>query len=324
MWKIFNWKTDLPLCIPAITIFKRFVKTCTFRCNEFGTLPIVDICILKTPVILPLLLILLIQQSYSQTDSLYLWPGIVPGEVKPKSSPVPTTLDDGSIRVTEVTNPFLAIFEPAPDKKNSKAVLVCPGGGYVRLAVHKEGYTVAEWLADLGYTVFVLQYRVPDKRDGALHDAQRSFRLIRHHAKKYGIDPSKVGAIGFSAGAHVVARAAMAETSPYPVQDAADTQPGKPDCMMIIYPGYLDGGPNRTITPELKATADVVDTFIFQTMDDRSAPSAFALAVALGNAKANVELHMLPEGGHGYGMYPGNKAAETWPLLLQSWLKEHF
>jgi acetyl esterase/lipase len=271
------------------------------------------------------LLLLIAQRSYSQTDSLYIWPDAVPGEIKPKSQPVPATLDDGSIRVIEITNPFIAVFEPAKDKKNNKAVLVCPGGGYVRLAVHKEGYSIAEWFADLGYTVFVLQYRVPDKRDGALQDVQRSLRLIRHHASKYGIDPANVGAIGFSAGAHVVARAAMAEASQtYPVQDVADKQSGRPDCMMIIYPGYLDGGPNRSISPELKATADVVDTFIFQTMDDGSAPSAFALALALRNAKANVELHMLPEGGHGYGMYHGNKAAETWPGLLQTWLKDHF
>jgi acetyl esterase/lipase len=260
----------------------------------------------------------------AQTDSLYLWPQAVPGETKQKSAPVPTTLEDGSIRVVEVTNPFLAVFEPKRENKNNKAVVVCPGGGYVRLAVHKEGYTVAEWLAKQGYTVFVLQYRVPDKREGALQDLQRSLRLIRHNAKKYGIDPTKIGAMGFSAGAHVVARAAMMEpVANYPVQDAADQQSAKPDKMIIIYPGYLSDGPDRSLSPGLKATADVVDTFIFQTMDDGSAPSSFALAVALRNAKANVELHMLPQGGHGYGMYPGNKAAETWPPLLEVWLKEH-
>jgi acetyl esterase/lipase len=260
----------------------------------------------------------------AQIDSVYLWPNTVPGETKQKSAPVPATLDDGSIRVVEVTNPFLAVFEPKVSNKNGKSVIVCPGGGYVRLAVHKEGYTVANWLTELGYTAFVLQYRVPNKRDGALQDLQRSFKIVRANAKKYGIDPTKVGAIGFSAGAHVVARAGMTESSQtYPAQDAADSQSGKPDCMIIIYPGYLDGGPNRSITPELKATAQTADTFIFQTVDDGGAHSSFALATALRDAKANVELHLLPTGGHGYGMYPGNKAAETWPKLLESWLKEH-
>jgi acetyl esterase/lipase len=261
----------------------------------------------------------------AQTDSVYIWPGSVPGEIKPKSPPVITTIEDGTTRVTEVTNPLYTVFVPQSAKKNNKAIVVCPGGGYVRLALHKEGFAVAEWLKEKGYTVFVLQYRVPSKRDGAVQDLQRALRMIRYQAGKYGIDPNKVGAIGFSAGAHLAARAAMADSlPPYPVQDAADALSGRPDCMIIIYPGYLSEGPNRSLTPELKASDKTVPAFIFQTMDDNSALSAFALGVALRNAKANVELHMLPEGGHGYGMYPGNKAAETWPGLLESWLREHF
>jgi len=170
-----------------------------------------------------------------------------------------------------------------------------------------------------------LAYRVPDKREGAWQDMQRSIKWVRYHAKEYGINPNKVGAMGFSAGAHLAARIGMADsTQQYPTQDAADAEPSHPDCMVIIYPGYLSGGPGNTLTPELKATSKTPDTFIFQTMDDGSARSSFALAVALREAKANVELHMLPTGGHGYGMYPGNKAAETWPGLLEKWLKEHF
>src|ERR1044072_4191063 len=91
----------------------------------------------------------------AQTDSLYLWPKAVPGEPGPKKEPVPTTLEDGSIRVIEVTNPFLAVFKPEPATNNGKAIVVCPGGAYVRLAVHKEGYAIAEWLNKLGYTAFV-------------------------------------------------------------------------------------------------------------------------------------------------------------------------
>ncbi len=135
---------------------------------------------------------------HGQSDSIYLWSTTVPGENKPKSAPVAKTLDDGSIRVVEVTDPFLAIFDPK-GKKNGKAIVICPGGAYVRLAVHKEGYAVAEWLMQLGYTVFVLQYRVPEKRDGALQDLQRALRIVRATANRYGIDPAQVGAMGFSA-----------------------------------------------------------------------------------------------------------------------------
>jgi acetyl esterase/lipase len=262
---------------------------------------------------------------YAQTDSIYLWPNTVPGETKPKSGPVPTTLEDGSIRVIEVTDPFLAVFPPKNSNKNGRAIIVCPGGAYVRLAVHKEGYTVANWLTELGYTVFVLHYRVPDKRDGALQDLQRSLRLIRSMSREYEIDPKKIGAMGFSAGAHLVVRAGMA-TSPLPYRgkDPSDSQSGTPDCMIIIYPAYLDVGPNHSLSPDLVATSKTADTFIFQTMDDESAKSSFALASALQKAKTNVELHMLPNGGHGYGMNDGNRAAETWPKLLKEWLDLHF
>jgi acetyl esterase/lipase len=245
--------------------------------------------------------------------------------VKPKAAPVPTTLEDGSIRVIEVTDPFLAVFQPKPSRKNGKAVVVCPGGSYVRLAVHKEGYAAADWLSDLGYTVFVLHYRVPGQRAGALHDLQRGLKIVRHRAKQYEIDPSNIGCLGFSAGAHLVVCAGMKEGPPsYPTQDDADVQRATPDKMIIIYPAYLDGGPNRTLIPELQGSTYTVDTFIFQTMDDTNARSGLVLATALQEKKANVELHMLPKGGHGYGMYPGNKAAETWPKLLQEWLATHF
>lgn len=273
---------------------------------------------------LPIALLLLGTRLQAQTDSLYLWNNTVPNEKRPKSIPVPVTLDDGSIRVVEVTNPFLAVFEPEPQNKNGKAIIVCPGGAYVRLAVHKEGYTIANWLNQLGYTVFVLHYRVPDKRDGALQDFQRSIKLVRHNARKYGIDPFKVGALGFSAGAHVVARAGMnGPDQTYPKQDASDIQSSTPACMILIYPSYLDEGPNHSLSLGLKANAKTPDTFIFQTMDDSGATSSFALATALQRVNVSVELHMLPTGGHGYGMVPGNKAAEAWPKLLFAWLKDH-
>ena len=260
---------------------------------------------------------------HGQSDSIYLWPRAVPDEPKPKLEPVSTTLADGSIRVIEVTNPFLAVFKPKIS--NNKAIIICPGGGYVRIAVHKEGHTVASWLSQLGYTVFVLQYRVPDKRDGALQDLQRSIRLVRFHSGEFGIDPKRVAAMGFSAGAHMVATAGLRDDQPtYAEQDAADKLPHKPDRMIVIYPAYLADKSGLQLSSELKPNSETPDTFIFQTMDDPLAASAFALATALRNANANVELHMLPKGGHGFGMDPGNKAAEAWPKMLEAWMAEHF
>jgi acetyl esterase/lipase len=275
--------------------------------------------------LLTVILLITTQALHAQKDSVYIWPKDVPGGIA-KSKPVISQIDDKiyPFRVTEVTNPVFTIFEPK-GKANGKAIVICPGGGYVRVALDKEGFSAANWLVTLGYKVFVLQYRVPNKRDEAWQDIQRTIRLIRYNAKKYGIDPNQIGTMGFSAGAHLIARAGMADsTINYPSQDAADALSSRPNCMIIIYPGYLSDGPNRSLTPELKATAATVPTFIFQTMDDGSAPSSFALGLALRDAKADVELHMLPKGGHGYGMTPGNAAAEVWPVLLQTWLKNHF
>ena len=262
---------------------------------------------------------------FGQVDSVFLWPRSVPGATKPKGQPVITTIADGSTRVTEVTDPFIAVFEPRKEVKNNKAIIVCPGGAYVRLAVIKEGYSAANWLVSLGYTVFVLHYRVPDAREGAFQDMQRAIRLVRYNAKTYGIDSGKIAVMGFSAGAHLAARSGMSDSTIfYPKQDRADEVSGKPGALIIIYPGYLDGGPNKSLSPELKVDAQTPHTFIFQSMDDGIVQSSFALASALRDAKANVELHIVPEGGHGYGMTSGNKAAEAWPRMLAPWLKDHF
>ncbi len=262
--------------------------------------------------------------AQAQNEIIHIWPGDVPGSTLSKGDPVITPLDDGSTRTTEVSNPTLEVFLPDHSNRNGKAIIVCPGGGYVRLAVHKEGQTVAKWFADQGYTAFVLEYQVPNNKEGALYDIHRSFRLVRSMADKYQIDPGLVAGIGFSAGADLVARCALGTNVEYPRQDEADNLRSVPDGMMIIYPGYLDQGPNKSLSPGLTVTKETVPTFIFQTMDDRIVLSAFALARAMRDVGANVTLHLLPEGGHGYGMYPGNPAAEAWPGLLASWLEKHF
>lgn len=272
-----------------------------------------------------LILFTFVQQLHAQSDSLYIWPGAVPGQSVPKAAPTTLWMEDGSTRITDVTNPFLAVFKPKGYKKNGKAIIICPGGGYVRLAEGYEGYDVAEWLTTLGYSVFVLQYRVPNNRAGALMDIQRALKYVRHHAKQFGVDTSKVAAMGFSAGAHLTARAGMGDSSQtYPSQDAIDIHSGRPDRMILIYPAYLDSGPNMSIPSNLKVDSTIVPTFAFETLDDRYGWSAIALATAARIGKANVELHLLPKGGHGYAMKPGNKAAETWPGLLEKWLKENF
>jgi acetyl esterase/lipase len=270
-----------------------------------------------------ILLFLLSVSVNSQTKELiYLWPGEVPGEVKEKH---PATIDtirkDNVLRYNEVTNPAIELFLPDPSAKNGSAIIICPGGGYNILAYDKEGTEIAAWLNKLGFAAFVLQYRIPDKKDGALQDIQRAIRLVRSTSQKWNLNPEKIGVVGFSAGGSLSARAStLFNKRTYPVVDKADSLSCRPDFTMLIYPAYLDKGPDFSLTPELQISNEVPTMFIFQTADDTYGNSSLVMAGALRNAKLPVELHLLSKGGHGYGLRPGNTAAETWPLLAEKWL----
>jgi acetyl esterase/lipase len=270
------------------------------------------------------LFILLSLSGFSQKKEIIsLWPASVPGEIKEKQPPViEATRNDNVIRYAEVTDPAIEIYPADPANNNRAAVIICPGGAYRILAYDKEGTEIAAWLNRLGVSAFVLQYRVPDKRDGALQDAQRAIRLVRKNAARWNIDPEKIGIMGFSAGGSLSARTSTRfNIRTYKPVDGSDSLSCRPGFAMLIYPAYLDEGPDKSLTPELTLTKDTPPVFIFQTADDQYGNSALVMASALRNAKLSVELHILSTGGHGYGMRPGSPAPETWPLLADNWLK---
>ncbi len=261
--------------------------------------------------------------AFSQKNELiYLWPGKVPGELKEKQPPVLNkSQNDNVIRYSEVTNPALEVFLPDPAKKNGSAVIVCPGGGYQILAYDLEGTEIATWLNRMGFAAFVLQYRIPEKKEGALQDVQRAIRIVRSNSQKWDINPEKIGVMGFSAGGSLSARATtLFNKKTYPAVDKNDSTSCRPSFTMLIYPAYLDQGTNHTLTPELVLSKDVPPVFIFQTADDPYGNSALVMASALRDAKLPVELHVLASGGHGYGLRPGKIAGETWPVLAEKWL----
>jgi acetyl esterase/lipase len=262
--------------------------------------------------------------AFSQNKNLlYLWPGKVPGEAKDKHEPVTApSRNDNVLRYEEITNPALEIFLAGGTGKTSPAVIVCPGGGYNVLAYNKEGTEIATWLNRQGISAFVLQYRVPQKKEGALQDIQRAIRLVKSNAEKWAIDSGRLGIIGFSAGGSLCARAGtMFNKKTYAPVDNCDSLSCRPSFAMLIYPAYLDQGPDFSLTPELTLSREMPPMFIFQTADDNLANSSLVMAAALRKMKIPVELHLLPQGGHGYGMRPGNPAAETWPGLAEKWLK---
>ncbi len=259
--------------------------------------------------------------SQKRTD-LYLWPNAVPGL---SSAKIPATVKYDSskkiIRVTEVNDPLLEVF-PAPSKNNNgAAIVICPGGGYKFLAFDLEGEEIARWLNTLGYNAFVLQYRVPNNQKAALQDAQRALRIVRSHAAAMKIDTSKIGIMGFSAGGNLAARASTNfDSTMYAPVDVLDSLSARPAFSLYIYPGSLGQGPgHHELIPELPVTSKVPPAFFFVANDDQY-NIAFPYASALHDAKVSIEMHVVPKGGHGYGLRAGNPAAEVWPGLAKKWL----
>ena len=258
-----------------------------------------------------------------QKPTINLWPNKVPGQVAPKQ-PVKFSenISGGVTRISEVTNPLLTVFRPEKPNKSKAGIIVCPGGGYGILAVDKEGYEVAEWLNTLGYTAFVLQYRVPKNRIGAAQDVQRAIKLVRSKASEFNLDSEKIGLIGFSAGAHLSALATTHyKTGFYEAEDPIDAFSCRPDYTMLIYPAYLDSGENKTIDPQFQFDKNTPPCFIFGTADDNYGNSGIIMAQAIRYNKTKVEQHLYAKGGHGYGLRKGNIAAETWPKLAKTWLE---
>ncbi|WP_372757191.1 sialate O-acetylesterase [Mariniflexile sp.] len=262
--------------------------------------------------------------SAQNREVLYLWPDEVPGETQPKHEPVQTdNTSEDVVRLTNINNPSLTVFMTETPNDSKGAIIVSPGGGYSILAIDKAGYEIAEWLNSLGYTAFVLQYRVPKKRIGALQDIQRAIRTVRSKASVYNLNPQKIGVIGFSAGGHLSALASTSyKKDSYLKIDGIDALSSRPNFSMLIYPAYLDKGENRSLSPELIIDEHTAPAFVFGTMDDPHGNSSLVIASALRDKKVPIELHMLHEGGHGYGLRKGNIAAETWTDLAEIWLSK--
>ncbi len=271
----------------------------------------------KTKTMLLASAMLLAAPAWAQESERNIWPDKRPAEVVLKKGKMKQEMgDDGILRIQQMPVPTLQKF-PVVKSPKGKVVIVCPGGGYQILAVNHEGTEIAQWLNALGYTAYVLRYRVPDNREGALQDVQRAIRIARAE------NPGKqVGVMGFSAGASLTARAATRFQLPsYTATDETDTQSARPDFAALIYPAYMDEGEHHTLTPELTITEQTPPFFVFQTADDPYGNSALVISQALRNHKIPVQLHIYEKGGHGYGLRANlAEAASKWPKLMEEWL----
>jgi acetyl esterase/lipase len=210
------------------------------------------------------------------------------------------------------------------------AVLVFPGGGYRYDSIDLEGTEVCDWLSQIGVTCVLLKYRVPDsgpypKSAAALQDAQRAMGVVRQHAAEWGIDPHRVGVLGFSAGGHLAAAISnIYEKRLYDPIDAADQLSCKPDFTVLLYPGYLAlADQNFAANPDIHPTADTPPTFILQAENDYTAnvENAVVYFMALKNVKVPTELHIYAEGGHGFGIRPRDFPILGWPRMVETWLR---
>ena len=256
------------------------------------------------------------------STTMNLWPGLAPGEQTSNTGRAEEDTQSHITRLSDVTCPQLTIFRP--DKGRSRpAVVVCPGGGYQILATDLEGTEIAHWLNSQGIVAAVLFYRVPNKRDAAFQDVQRAVSLVRARAKEFGVDRSRVGVMGFSAGGHLSARlAAGYATRAYAPVDKADRLSCRPDFALLIYPAYLIDKATGRPAPEVQPHLGMPPVFLAQTRDDPYL-DAPAYANVLTAAHVPNRCVIYDVGGHGYGLrLPPDQPAHQWSDEAATWLGE--
>lgn len=301
----------------------------------------------KTRFIIASSILLLYASVFAQEKSIKVWPGKVPDAIENASyKPETIYIEGNQPRLLKVVDPTLDMYPAPATSANGTAVIICPGGGYARLASDHEGVAVAQWFNTMGITAFVLSYRLPsdeimkNKSVGPLQDAQEAVRTVRRHAKEWNIDPEKIGIMGFSAGGHLASTLAthFRETVYTPI----DTTSARPNFAILIYPvismdSLLTHGGSRAnllgehpspkqvkkFSNDLQVTADTPPAFLVHAMDDNVVPVQNSINYALALQKYHIpcELHIYEKGGHGFGLGKTNGTESSWPKACQQWLQ---
>ncbi|HEY7117626.1 MAG TPA: sialate O-acetylesterase [Tepidisphaeraceae bacterium] len=251
-----------------------------------------------------------------------VWPDGLP-DGKPLDKPE----DEHFAHVSHVSDPTLSVYLPPRDKANGTAVVICPGGGYSILAIEKEGDCVARWLNDLGVAGIVLKSRLKDyKQPSPVLDAQQAIRLVRENASAWGIDPNRVGIMGFSAGGHLAAATSNAEpialeAASYRKYNAIDC---RPNFSILIYGVVPQAGDKwvKEMYTAIAITPRTPPAFLVTTKDD-PIPSHLSVDYAAAMTRLNLpaEVHVYDKGGHGYGLGQSGGPVATWPEACANWLK---
>ena len=301
-------------------------------------------CRLLLPLLFVCAAVLIARAQTAEPPVLPLYAGPIP-DSRPSSVQEKVLHENGKIRISDVVEPTLTVFRAPADQANGTAVVICPGGGYARLAIDHEGYDVARRLNQMGITAFVLKYRLPNaqsqpnKTNAPLLDVQQAIRLVRQRSQAFGV--KKVGLIGFSAGGHL---AAMAGTThrvvPGNLAGTVSATSCWPDFLVLIYPvisfsdelahrgsraNLLGESPTsaqiQDYSADRQVTAQTPPTFLVHAQDDKSVPVQNSLAFYEACTRHGVaaEMHLYPRGGHGFGMR-NLTTQDDWTNHLRNWL----
>ncbi|MCG8307568.1 MAG: alpha/beta hydrolase [Cytophagales bacterium] len=280
-------------------------------------------------------------------ETIKLWPGEVPFSNGKHGKE--ELLDRG--RITNIQEPEITVYLPETDRTTGTAVVICPGGGYRILAMQHEGHDVARWLNSIGIAGIVVKYRLPtsenitQKSEVAMADAQRAVRMTRYHAERWGIDPGKIGIMGFSAGGHLASTVGThydygLSRSEDPIQKVSC----RPDFMVLIYPvvsmteDFSHSGSVKSLlgekpseiqklrfSNERQVTSDTPPTILIHSSDDHGVHPANSIAFyeALNAFGVTAELHIFNSGAHGYGL--GRKDGTShnhWPNTVEAFIRD--
>lgn len=288
--------------------------------------------------VVPILLAMSMSSAYSAPTVFPLWPEGVPGmkDIGPEQN--------GKGYIQNTSNPTLTLVGPAVDRPNGTAIIVAPGGGYVRQAVDREGTQYANWLSTLGVTTFVLNYRMQEFGHPApLQDVLRAVRLLRSRAAEFGIDPSRIGVMGSSAGGHLAASAGTLFDNPAGRTGTdLDKVSARPDFLVLMYPviamegpaahmgsrkALLGANPSKELVQLMSVDRQVTQrtppTLLIHTQADAAVPveNSILFYQALTKHKVPAEMYLFEQGAHGMGMRDGLGNASQWPRRAEEWLR---
>ncbi len=282
---------------------------------------------------------LMAQQEFS------IYEGPVPNALPCNKEETVSKNANGKTVIANITSPTVTVFKPAKQDANKTALIVCPGGGYARVAAGHEGTEVAEAFNKIGVTVFVVKYRMPfdscmtNKEIVPLQDLQQTIKLVRDRAAIFDINPSLLGVLGFSAGGHLVSTGITKFTTSY-IENASNTSL-RPDFAILVYPvismdstichkGSRDNllGKKTSaakldlFSSELQVTGQTPPTFLVHASDDKSVPveNSIRFYQALIKNKVNAEMHIYQNGGHGFGLQNAT-TSDSWFERATAWMQ---